>query len=121
MKYLKNYWKGFKRRWKIEKDWQVAVILSVFALTGTTTMYVNRWFDALLGLDENRSFWVKLVVFLIIVLPVYNILLMVYGTLLGQYKFFRFFIYKFFSNIFKVFKPSTYRRRSAKTQGKAQF
>jgi hypothetical protein len=116
MKILINYWKGFKRRWQIEKDWQVAVILTVFALTGTTTMYVNRWIDTLLGLDESSSFWVKFLVFMIIVLPVYNILLMVYGTLLGQYKFFRFFIVKFFSNILKAFKPSTYRRSAAKAK-----
>lgn len=116
MKYLINYWKGFKRRWQIEKDWQVAVILMVFALTGTTTMYVNRWFNAWVGLGEDANFWVKLVVFVLFVLPVYNVLLMIYGTLLGQFKFFRFFIIKFFSNIFKAFKPSTYRKRSAKTQ-----
>lgn len=116
MKYLINYWKGFKRRWHIEKDWQVAVILTVFALTGTTTMYINRWFNSLLGLGEDTSFWLKLLLFLVIVLPLYNAILMVYGTLLGQYKFFRFFIYKFFSNMFKAFKMSTYRRRSTKKE-----
>ena len=112
MGFLVNYWKGFKKRWYIEKDWQVAVILTVFALTGTTTMYFNRWFNAWIGLDEDTSFWLKLVVFLILVLPVYNVLLLIYGTLLGQHKFFRFFIVKFFGNMYKAFKLSTYRRKT---------
>ena len=114
MQFLVNYWKGFKRRWQIDNDWQVAIILVVFALTGTTTMYVNRWFNEWVGFDEHTSFWVKLVMFLILVLPVYNILLLIYGTLLGQYKFFSHFIVKFFSNIFKAFNPARYRSSSRK-------
>ena len=99
-----NYWKGFKRRWHIQSDWQVAVILTVFAITGTTTMYINRLIDEWLGLTDGNGFWMEFLLFMVLVLPLYNILLLIYGTLLGQYKFFRFFIVKFFSNIFRVFQ-----------------
>lgn len=104
MNVIIKYWKGFKRRWQIESDWQVAIILVVFSLTGTTTMYVHRLFNQWIGLAEDGNFWLKFLIFLVLVLPLYNALLMVYGTLLGQYKFFRFFIAKFFSNIFSVFR-----------------
>jgi hypothetical protein len=101
---LKNYWKGFKRRWNITNDWQVVIILIVFSLTGTTTMYVHREFNKLIGLGDDGHILLKIIVFLVLVLPLYNTLLIIYGSLLGQFKFFKFFIIKFFSNIFKVFK-----------------
>lgn len=102
-----NYWAGFKRRWNISSDWQVGIILVVFALTGTTTVYVQKWFDRWLGLGEDSSFWLKLLVFLVLVLPLYNLLLLIYGTLFGQFRFFRFFIIKFFSNLFRPFRRKT--------------
>jgi len=101
--FFRKYWQSFKRRWNIQSDMQVAIILVVFSLTGTTTMYVHKLFNEWIGLGEDGNFWLKLLVFLLLVLPLYNALLIVYGTLLGQYSFFKFFISKFFKNIFSVF------------------
>ena len=95
---LKNYWKGFKKRWNIESDRQVVIILIAFTLTGTTTMFVHAEFNKWLGIDGPGNFWWKFLVFMLLVLPLYNTLLLIYGSLLGQSKFFRFFIVKFFKN-----------------------
>lgn len=102
---IKKYWKGFKKRWNIVSDRQVVIILIAFTLTGTTTMYVHKKFNQWIGIDESGNFWLKLLVFLILVLPLYNGLLFVYGSLLGQSKFFRFFIVKFFKSLISPFLP----------------
>ena len=114
IKGLINYWKGFKRRWQIESDWQVVIILIVFTLTGTTTMYVHHQFNVWIGIDGPGNFWWKFLVFMILVLPLYNGLLLVYGTLLGQFKFFRFFIIKFFKSLFSVFVWKKKRTKSTR-------
>lgn len=101
--WLVKYWKGFKRRWNIESDRQVAIILIVFTLTGTTTMFVHHEFNVWIGIDGPGNFWWKFLVFMILVLPLYNGLLLVYGTLLGQLEFFKFFIVKFFKSLLRPF------------------
>ena len=96
---MKKFWEKLKKRWGIDNDWQVAIILLAFTFTGFTTLYVHQLVDQLLGIDKESPFIYKVLVFIIIVLPVYNILLMIYGSLLGQYKFFKNFIIQFFSRI----------------------
>ena len=99
---VKKYWQRLKSRWDIESDKQVAIILVAFTLTGFSTLYIHYLVDQLLGIEKDSPFIYKALVFIVIVLPVYNILLMIYGSLLGQYKFFKNFIIKFFSRIFFI-------------------
>jgi len=96
---MKKFWQKLKKRWGIENDWQVAVILLVFTLTGFSFLFINPLIDRLLGLTEEDPFWIKAVIFVIITLPVYNLLLIIWGTLLGQHKFFKNFIIRFFRRI----------------------
>jgi hypothetical protein len=96
---MKNFWEKLKLRWDIESDWQVAIILLVFSLTGFSFLFVSPWVEGLLGIAEEDPFWLKALVFIIVLLPLYNILLLVWGTLLGQYRFFKNFIVKFFKRL----------------------
>jgi len=101
---MKNFWQKLKKRWGIESDWQVAIILLVFTLTGFSFLFVSPWIDDLLGMSDDDPFWLKAVVFIIVLLPLYNILLLIWGTLLGQFKFFKNFIIKFFRRILFIKK-----------------
>ena len=96
---MKKLWQKLKERWGIESDLQVGLILLTFTLTGFSFLYINPWIDRLLGLTEEDPFWLKALVFVVILLPAYNILLILWGTLLGQFSFFRKFILKFFSRL----------------------
>lgn len=89
---MKNIWQKIKTHWGITNDFQVAIILLVFALSGFSTLYVHNYVDYLLGIDEESGFGMKLLVFVLIVLPVFNSFLLVWGTLFGQQKFFIKFI-----------------------------
>jgi hypothetical protein len=84
-------WLRLKKHWGIESNIQVAIILLAFALSGFSTLFSHNYIDELLGIDENTAFWIKLLVFTLLILPIFNTFLMIYGTLLGQ----RAFVVKF--------------------------
>lgn len=84
-----------KARWNVQKAWMVWVILLVFALTGCTVLYLKKYVKPYLGED----WWVDLVYY-ILVLPFYNLLLLFYGFILGQFKYFWAFEQRFFKRMF---------------------
>lgn len=85
---MKQTWNKLKVRWQITNDWHIVLILLVFSLAGPSTLVLHRQIDLLLGISDDSNFWVKFIVFIILVLPIYNMFLLIYGTALGQYRFF---------------------------------
>ncbi len=105
---IKTLWAKLKIRWGIDNNFQVIIILIAFSLAGPSTLWFHRKLDLLLGITDDSSFWLKLFVFIIVVLPLYNFFLFVYGSLLGQYKFFsKFFVDKL--SLLKRFKSFLFR------------
>ncbi len=84
---MKRLWEKLKKHWKITSDFQVAVILLVFALSGFSTLYVHNYIDFLLGVDEDSELWIIVLIFVLLVLPIFNLFLLLWGTLLGQQQF----------------------------------
>jgi len=78
-----------KAKWNIESNFQVIMILIVFAITGSLAVKVAgpvlSYFNV--TKDNFNSFWYWTLRILLI-FPIYQVLLMVVGTLLGQFKFF---------------------------------
>ncbi|MCG8477158.1 MAG: hypothetical protein MI784_16955 [Cytophagales bacterium] len=77
-----------KTKWGVESAWQVIAILTVFTLTGLTVVQMRKFLFALLGYTEDTALWLKTVTYLLCVFPSYQALILVYGTLLGQFRFF---------------------------------
>lgn len=86
-----------KKRWGIESNKQVLLVLLVFAITGSTTVYLKKMFFEFVGITAETSLWMKIPVYLVVVLFIYNVLLLAYGFLFGQFQFFLRFEKKFFS------------------------
>ena len=86
-----------KKRWNIQSNFQVVVILIVFAITGTSTVYVKKAIFTLIGITEETHLLIYIPVYILVILTVYNILLLIIGSIFGQYKFFLEFEKKFFS------------------------
>ncbi len=42
-----------KKRWNIQSNFQVVIILVVFAITGSTTVYVKKLIFDLIGVDMD--------------------------------------------------------------------
>ena len=92
MKVITTILLRLKKHWGISSNIQVLVILLAFALSGFSTLFSHNYIDELLGIDENTAFWIELLIFALLILPIFNTFLMIYGTLLGQKAFFIKFI-----------------------------
>ncbi|MBX2961714.1 MAG: hypothetical protein KF687_04325 [Cyclobacteriaceae bacterium] len=87
-----------KDRWKLKNTWQVIIVLLVFACTGTTILLIKRPLFAWWFPDGEKPLWAT-VLYFILILPVYNIFLLFYGFIFGQFRFFWDFEKRFFTRI----------------------
>lgn len=76
-----------KKRWEVDSLGQVLLILFIFAITGITTLYVRTFTFHLVGITPETSTWIKVLGWLAIVMPAYQVLFLFYGFLLGQFEF----------------------------------
>jgi hypothetical protein len=80
---------GFKERWNITSNWQLTVILIVFAITGSTSAYLSKPILSFLGIEKGDiSGWIYYPLYIILIFPVYQVLLVSFGFIFGQFKFF---------------------------------
>tara|TARA_B100001057_G_scaffold445284_1_gene482853 strand:- start:402 stop:719 length:318 start_codon:yes stop_codon:yes gene_type:complete len=78
-----------KLKWGIESNFQIILILIVFAITGSLSLVVSDPILNFIGLEkENVSPWIFTPLRLIIVFPVYQVLILIVGFVFGQFKFF---------------------------------
>lgn len=84
-----------KERWKISSNYQLVVIIIVFAVTGSTSALIAKPILTFIGITkESVSLWLYYPLYIIIILPIYKVLLLLIGTLAGQRNFFWNFIKK---------------------------
>lgn len=100
----KNWIDKLKQRWEIHSTWQVVLILVVFACTGFSVLYVEEILVELLQLPTDMSWWGRLLIFIFLTLPLYNVLLLVWGFIFGQFRFFLNFEKRFFGRIGSLFR-----------------
>lgn len=81
---IKTWILKLQEKWQLESMFQVFVILVVFSLAGSTIAATKEYYFGFLGLDEHTNTFVKIIVALL----VYQVVLLFYGTLLGQFRFF---------------------------------
>ena len=75
-------------KWCLNNLWQVIAVLAAFSLAGSTVVFIRPWFFQYLGFNEH-TFWLwKASAYVVFVFPTYQVLLLVYGSLLGQHRFF---------------------------------
>jgi hypothetical protein len=77
-----------KEKWGLQSLMQVVAVLAVFTLTGSTVVWIRRFLFDVLGFDDTTPFWLKTVTYLLFIMPFYQLLLLAYGFLLGQFSFF---------------------------------
>ena len=86
-----------KQRWQVKSAFQVVLILLVFTCTGCSIIPIKH----LLGINSSTSIGAR-ILFYIGVLPIYNIMLLAYGFIFGQFRFFLNFEKKFFKRIYHL-------------------
>ena len=86
--------KKLKKRWGISSNWQIVIILTVFSITGSTSLFITRPMLDFLGVvRENFEHSVGAMILyyvlrIILILIVYQFLLLFFGWIFGQYNFF---------------------------------
>jgi len=78
-----------KEKWGITSNYQIIIILLVFSITGSTAVWIAKPVLNLVGLDKEAvSPWLFWPIRILIIFPIYQILIVIIGTLFGQFKFF---------------------------------
>ena len=79
----------FKEKWGIESNIQFWIIMIVFAVTGSSAAFVSKPILGAFGLIRGESEWyLYWPMYVLIMFPTYQILLLCYGFIFGQWKFF---------------------------------
>ena len=81
-----NVFTRMRARWGVG-PWEAIAILIAFSLAGLTTVSVKNPVIGLI-LPPTSPAWVQWAVYLVVMPPIYQVLLLGYGTLLGQFNFF---------------------------------
>ena len=78
-----------KKHWGIESNFQIAIIFLVFAITGSTASYIGKPILGFLNItpDTFNTFFYWAIRILILFI-MYQFLLVFFGWLFGQHKFF---------------------------------
>ena len=95
-----------KLKWNIQSNFQLFVILLVFAITGSSSLLVADPILAYFNItDETLNAWIYKPLRLILIFPVYQVLILIFGALFGQFQFFWNFEKKMLARMgFKFFK-----------------
>ncbi|SFW75681.1 hypothetical protein SAMN02927921_04018 [Sinomicrobium oceani] len=78
-----------KKRWGVESNFQLFIIFVVFALTGSSSAKLAgpllTFFEMHEGNMHAALYWTLRIV---LIFPVYQVLLVIFGWLFGQFRFF---------------------------------
>jgi hypothetical protein len=91
---MSSFIKTLQERWQLKSVKQVLLVLLVFACTGSSVILLKH----AIGIS-NQSPGNERWLFYIAVLPIHNIMLLGYGFLFGQFKFFFEFEKRFFKRL----------------------
>lgn len=81
--------KQLEKKWILDYKWEMIRVFMVFAFTGTSSLYMGKPIIQLMGITkENLNPIVYWFFYIIIGLIFYQILLVFFGWLFGQFKFF---------------------------------
>lgn len=89
-----EYFNRLKNKWAVESNLQLLIIFIVFAITGSSSVKVAKPMLDFFGIQQaffediflgNLIYWIFRI---LIVFPLYQVLLLFFGTIFFQFKFF---------------------------------
>jgi|CXWL01.1.fsa_nt_gi hypothetical protein len=76
-----------KNKWNITTTRDFILIMLVFSLAGMAIGFERKIVFHLFGIDQDPM-WVKVLVYVPLIVPIYQLNLLIFGFLLGQFEFF---------------------------------
>lgn len=98
-----GFLKKLQNKWQLRSIGQVLLVLLVFACTGITILFIKKPLFDLLGISSAEGGFWKTLLYLLLVLPLYQGFLLGYGFLFGQFRFFWEKEKQFLSRLGKLF------------------
>jgi len=83
-----NYFERLKAKWGITSNFQLLVIFIVFGITGSASVWVAKPVLQTIGISDEMNAWVRIPLRILIIFPVYQVMLLLIGSLFGQFQFF---------------------------------
>jgi len=77
-----------KTKWGIESNRDFILIMLSFSLAGMMISICRPPIFHLLGIEKETHLWIKILVYVPLIPPIYQIFLLFWGTVLGQFGFF---------------------------------
>ena len=78
-----------EKKWKVAYRWELIAIFIAFAVTGSTSARISDPIISFLGLHKDTSnAWMYWFARILLIFPVYQVLLLLFGWIFGQFKFF---------------------------------
>ncbi len=100
-----SYLEKLQQKWGLKSFNQLIIVLIVFACTGTTVLFLKRPIVAYFSPDGEQNTWFS-IVYYILILPTYNVILLFYGFVFGQFEFFWAYEKKMISRFSRKKKPA---------------
>lgn len=85
---MNQLFERFKQKWNIASNWQLIAILIVFSVTGSAALVVRKMVFNLIGITPDTSLWIKVPLYIVVLVPAYQLLLLAIGAVFGQFRFF---------------------------------
>ena len=85
---MDSYFEKLKQRWNIQTNRQLIVVFIVFAITGSGSLRLARPILEFSGITDIQNPWIRIPLRILIILPVYQVLLLLVGGIFGQFRFF---------------------------------
>ncbi|MBA6153604.1 DUF6787 family protein [Gelidibacter maritimus] len=97
--------KKLEKKWILDYRWEMIRVFIVFSVTGSSSMFIGKPIMALIGITkDNLNTTVYWILYITVGLIFYQFMLVFFGWLFGQFKFFWEFEKKMLSRIgFKKF------------------
>jgi hypothetical protein len=87
-----NWIDRLKTKWEIKSDRDFWLIMLSFSLAGMFIMPVRKLIFHLVGITAKTPLWIKILLYVPLIPPAYYVGLIIFGSLLGQNKFFMGFL-----------------------------
>lgn len=81
-------WEKLKNRWNVNSGWDVLIILVVFACTGLSVVYMKKILFQWMDIGDHTPAWARICLSIFVILPIYQVVLLVWGWLFGKFNFF---------------------------------
>jgi hypothetical protein len=77
-----------KTKWGIQSNFDFIMIMLAFSLAGSMISVCRPPIFHLLGITKETHLWIKILVYVPLIPPIYQVFLLFWGTILGQFEFF---------------------------------